>query len=325
MTEPDLQLLAVRNSILAGRVVPFLGAGANLCGADAEPWLAGQGTRLPSGKELSVHIANLFSYRDRESDELKTDLAKVAQYAETTSGRGALDEQLQPLFEPLFPATSLHRFLAELPARCHAAGIPKTRDPVRKRFLIVTTNYDDVLERAFRTARKAVHVLTYLSNQDMPLFVHQPPTGPSKPIMSGNNYEELDRDTHPVILKVHGSVDRDRSEDKKGENFVITEDDYIDYLSFGDIASALPADLNAQLNESNFLFLGYALQDWNLRAFLKRIWREQKKKNFKSWAVMKDCSDFEHQYWTENKVQIQRTDLEHYIARLDNLLIEAGI
>lgn len=316
---PEMYLTAVVNGILDGRLVPFLGAGANLVETGGEEWKPGEERRLPSGKELSLHIAKRFSYRHGEPDALKWDLAEVAQFVATSEGRGALDDALHPLFDPLYEPTSLHRFLAQLPSRCRAAEYPRTKDELRKRFLIVTTNYDDVMERAFREIDEKVHVLTYLSNQDGPAFLHQPPEDASEIIRTGTDYHRLDSDAYPIILKVHGSVDRENSALARRENFVITEDDYIDYLSLGDIASALPASVKAQLTFSNFLFLGYALQDWNLRAFLKRIWKEQQTRDFKSWAVMAVCTEFERQYWGEKRVRIVTTDLKDYVVQLDEL------
>ena len=68
------------------------------------------------------------------------------------------------------------------------------------------------------------------------------------------------------------------------DNFVITEDDYIGYLSRRPIETLVPAQLLGKLRESHFLFLGYGIRDWNLRVFLQRIWGDQQL-GAKSWAV----------------------------------------
>jgi hypothetical protein len=48
----------VASEIRAGRVVPFLGAGANLTGRPEEViWKPGQLDWLPSGKELAAYLA----------------------------------------------------------------------------------------------------------------------------------------------------------------------------------------------------------------------------------------------------------------------------
>lgn len=320
--EPDqsdgnTHLREVVNSILARRIVPFLGAGANLCDEREVKWEPTNPQRLPSGKELSEYISKQFTQEDNTEPSI-AELTKVSQYADTVYGRGPLDDEMRPLFTPLFPPTSLHSFLASLPAQWRRITSTHTNDPVRKHLLIVTTNYDGLMERAFAVAGEPFHVVTYMANQDRHVFLHQPPNGPEREIANGtaNEYSGLDQDDAPIILKVHGSTEND--------NFVITEDDYIDYLSFGDISLALPASLKTQLTKSSFLFLGYALHDWNLRAFLRRIWRAQHKKLYASWAVMAECSKFERLYWESHKVHVLKTDLCRYVTGLEALLATAG-
>src|SRR5207249_7940101 len=81
---------------------------------------------------------------------------------------------------------------------------------------------------------------------------------------------ELSLERRTVILKLHGQVDR--GPDREWESFVVTEDDYIDYLSRSDVAGAVPVALAAKLRRSHFLFLGYRMGDWNLRVILNRLW-----------------------------------------------------
>src|SRR6266540_2810589 len=63
--------------------------------------------------------------------------------------------------------------------------------------------------------------------------------------------------------------------ERQWESFVVTEDDYIDYLSRSDVAAAVPVGLAAKLRRSHFLFLGYTMADWNLRVILNRLWSDQ--------------------------------------------------
>ena len=59
------------------------------------------------------------------------------------------------------------------------------------------------------------------------------------------------------------------------DNYVITEDHYIDYLSRSPVESLVPIQILDKLRDSHCLFLGYTMRDWNLRVFLKRIWGGQ--------------------------------------------------
>jgi hypothetical protein len=73
----------------------------------------------------------------------------------------------------------------------------------------------------------------------------------------------------PVIAKIHGTIGRGMQD---RDSFVITENHYIDYLSHTDIAQLIPVNIALRLRKSHFLFLGYSLNDWNLRVILHRLW-----------------------------------------------------
>jgi hypothetical protein len=121
-----------------------------------------------------------------------------------------------------------------------------------------------------------------------------------------------------VVLKLHGAVKRQRK-DADADSYVITEDDYINYLTHTDISSLVPSAINQKLRRSHFLFLGYGLKDWNLRVILHRIWGDQKH-SWKSWAVQRDSHDMEIKFWGKKGVEIFVVDLDHYIQRLWNAL-----
>ena len=116
----------------------------------------------------------------------------------------------------------------------------------------------------------------------------------------------------PAILKLHGAVDR-VNEDR--DSYVITEDHYIDYIARTEIQSLLPPTLLKKLRYSNFLFLGYSLRDWNVRAILYRIWALQKV-DFKSWAIQHNPDDLDRLSWKDRGVQILAEPLADYVVAL---------
>jgi hypothetical protein len=105
-------------------------------------------------------------------------------------------------------------------------------------------------------------------------------------------YQRL-QDELPVVLKIHGAINR---RDEQQDSYGITEDDYFDYLTRTDVASLLPNPLPAQLQSSRFLFLGYSLNDWNLRAIVQRLWSERRR-TIISWAILKELEELERRFW----------------------------
>jgi SIR2-like domain len=190
--------------------------------------------------------------------------------------------------------------------------------------VVVTTNYDDLLERAYRAAGEEFDVLTYLATEGK--FVHIPPDGEPRVIERGaaNSYllpQDARRNLiRPAIIKLHGAVDRvERSRD----SFVISEDHYIDFLSRFNAQDLVPAPILAKLAESNFLFLGYSLRDWNLRVILYRLWREQRLGS-QSWAIQRHPMSFERKFWSLRRVELLDIDLDEYIQRLAHAVGDNG-
>ncbi len=99
------------------------------------------------------------------------------------------------------------------------------------------------------------------------------------------------------------------------ESFVVTEDDYIDYLARTDVASAVPVALAAKLLRSHFLFLGYTMADWNLRVILNRLWSDQPL-SYRSWAVQPQAKPLEREFWRQRDVEVQEQPLDEYVEIL---------
>jgi hypothetical protein len=298
----DQHYQTIIKAMLDGRLVPFFGAGVNLCDRpEGSAWQKGQ--YLPSGGELSEYLANNFAYPSPD----KWDLVRVSEYIAVVNGTGPLYEELRKLFDADYPPTRLHQFFATFPALLRNKNLPPRYQ------LIVTTNYDDVMERALQQANEPYDVVTFVAEGDeRGKFWHYPPDAPARLIDKPNEYRDVSLDKRTVILKIHGAIDRANPE---RDSYVITEDDYIDYLTRTDISNLVPVTLAAKLRKSNFLFLGYGLRDWNLRVILHRIWGEQKL-SYSSWAVQLKPSPVDLKFWNKRDVEILDTRLDHYIDEL---------
>ena len=75
------------------------------------------------------------------------------------------------------------------------------------------------------------------------------------------------------------------------------------------------------MRNSSYLFLGYGMRDWNLRAILRRIWGEQVM-TYGSWAIQKEVDAMEQAFWEKRNVKIVKVDLEEYIELLSVALDE---
>jgi hypothetical protein len=294
-------------------VVPFLGAGV---GGDPDVWEDGTG-RLPNGDALARHLAGHFHY-----PKAALDLARVAQYAATMRGYPSLKKVLHEVFDNDFHPTPLHELLARLPTLLAGAPYAERGDSFRGYQLIVTTNYDDTLERAFRAADEPFDLITY--DAELPgggKFVYWP--GGVDPRRIEDSNEHLSLAERTVIVKIHGRVVREVG--TKHESFVITEDHYIDYLAHAGISELLPVQVQDRLVNGSLLFLGYALKDWNLRVMLEGIWRQRGHYAPATWSVQVGADSFEEKFWSDRgRIQFFAVRLEEFVpalaARLDEVL-----
>ena len=277
----------VARTILDGRVVPVLGTDV---------------------AELTVRLAQRFGYPD---DSGRATLPLVAQYIAVMKGSGPLYDELHDLLDADLPPTPLHRFLASLPPLLRERGLPQQ--------LLVTTGYDTALERAFEEAGEAFDVVSYLAaGRNRGRFCHIAADGTGSLIEEPNTYAtELSLDRNTVILKLHGQVERSAA--RQWESFVVTEDDYIDYLAQTEVASAVPVSVAAKLRRSHFLFLGYTMADWNLRVVLHRLWGDHPL-SYHSWAVQPEPKPLEREFWHRRDVDVFELPFDQYVEILSGYL-----
>lgn len=278
---------AIVKAILAGRLVPVLG--------------------LDGAIDLAAQLAAVFGYPSERPD----DLARVSQYVATMNGSGPLYDELHSRFEAAVEPQPVHRFLASLAPALRERGAPHP--------LVVSGRYDLALERAFEDAGEEVDVVTYVAaGPYRGKFWHRPPNEAPRPIDLPNTYAtELSLERRTVLLKLHGAVDP--FPEREWESFVITEDDYIDYLGRSDVAAAVPVALAARLRRSHFLFLGYEMVDWNLRLVMHRVWGDRPVA-YRSWAVDPEPTPLERAFWRRFDVDVLAVDPDEYVGRLGRRL-----
>jgi hypothetical protein len=306
----DDHYLSIAEKLAGGRMIPFLGAGANLCDRGDEPWEP-DSPFLPSGSELADYLAQ----RGRYPDSRDHNLLRVSQYVDAAQGEDELYVYLREVFGSEYRPTSLHRLLART-----ARLLAETDQP---QLLTVTTNYDDLLEVALAEEGLDFDVVWYEAKHNAAAhgrFLHRAPGKKPKSFARPNKYAgipiALER---PAILKLHGCLNRDSASD---DSYVVTEDSYIDYLSVGDVGALIPIALWQRMTSNSLLFLGYSLNDWNLRVILNRIWGTRKLVA-KSWAIQREPADpkiskIEQTLWdARENVKLVYCELSEYVQELE--------
>jgi hypothetical protein len=166
--------------------------------------------------------------------------------------------------------------------------------------LIVTTNYDCLLERAFA-----------LENQPVPLVLSQQVIGFTPE--AAEDWRIKLAGNQRVIYKLHGSFD------DESPNLVVSEDDYIEFLGVaGDETAGVPRQIKARIKDSVLLFLGYGLEDWDVRTIYNvLVEKKEDRAQDKSFAIQKDPSDFWVRFWDRKNVVIYNLDVHEFAGQLE--------
>jgi hypothetical protein len=298
MAEPPYGV--IWNRLRTGKVVPFLGAGASFLGRPPQAiWDPNRPLFLPSGLELARFLAEEAEFpstdpRDRE------DLAKVCSYYADVSGRRTLRERLREVLNHDYRSGTVHELLAS----------------VSVHQVIVTTNYDTLAEQAFRAAHKPYDLVVYPGDRkDIGNAILWWPHGSSQPQVKAPNELDIDLTKTTVIFKMHGTI----QEVAEWDNFVITEEDYVEFLSRMTTNAAVPSLFYPYFRERSFLFLGYSLRDWNLRVVLKNLSKCLSRRDddeLPSWAIQQNPSELERKLWDKRNVCIFDLALDEFVSRI---------
>ena len=359
LPESDPNYGSLLDHIGNSNVVPFLGAGASLSAWNRTNPNA---SHAPSAAELASEIAIMGGlYSLPLSDRLN--LARVASYYQLTweysqqnnsddaqhhdpppdadtpdathssTRPQGLAQILARRFSDCGEPGSIHNFLADR----------SDRFPV-----IVTTNYDNLLEKAFESRRtafiKIVHIASDLENAASVYFdVHMER---ERGAFSGNSNKEkvptsdleercnrARNDTGlplPIIYKMHGSVEHNQ--------FVITEEDYVRFLAGVNYQPPVfPQFLAKVLARTRFLFLGYSLEDWNFRVILEslksftrpkpsqssaslpekfRTIRNDQNQTNVHWSIQRNTTQIDTRIWSLRRVEVCNLDINKFVTRL---------
>lgn len=266
-------------------------------------WLDGTVAVCPLANEQAFAVAKL-------------NLECLAQYEKLrTSNIQDVYQNLKLLFDKRYSTNKLHQFFANIPQKM----TEKTRkeEYVLPYKLLVTTNYDNLLERAFEEAGQRFDLVFYVAEGEQNKGHFQYQAYGESPLPVNSDQEVLKKD-RPVILKLYGAA--------KNLSFVITEEHHINYLIDRKIDQLLPKDILEILWEDhNILFMGYSPIDADLRIIINRLWGERKigKQDRESWMIHQSKPGLlNKKFWKQRKVELLESNLENYLTEL-NKTVEA--
>lgn len=240
------------------KLLIFIGAGASV-GSSSE-------VGLPSGSQLNQLIIDYFE----EKDILKNEsLEKVTEYIEKKYGRKVLIDKLYEIVRSVSIPLKTHKLISELPVK-----------------IFVTTNYDELLEKALKAINKECYRIT--SDSD---------------ITSISNNEIN-------IFKIHGCVTT------KEDDIIITESDYYEKFL---LKSNLYIDiLKAWLSTHTCLFIGYSLSDVNLKYLFFEISKKIGVENIKGrfYAIQRNPNKSDIEIWEKRGFIILPEDKNVFLDTL---------
>jgi CheY-like chemotaxis protein len=213
-----------------GELVMFVGAGLSV------------GAGAPSWQEL---VEGLRAELVPSTEE--TDPTVVAQFFRNQHGANALVRRIREVVQKrTLKPTRAHSALCSLPAN-----------------VIVTTNYDDLIERSLRGADRPVHVIH--NDQELALW---------------NDSSEVQ------LLKLHGHIDDAMS-------IVVTDDDYSRFLHTNIATQRKLLELFAY---RTICFVGYSLRDRDIAHIFSRVCFEQDCLKRQAYVL---CLDRDEHAWRE--------------------------
>jgi SIR2-like domain len=287
-----------------GRCVPILGAGANVSSNGYQG--------LPLGPELTMRLAEELTRRPitdvRQLAEVTArspllkrhvdlarlgveDLARVALHVMRSYDYTHLMDRLRALLpdESRQPSPLL-RLLARLPVR-----------------LIVTTNYDRLMERALDEVGRQYRIVV------------QPIGGFEERDQTRLRRELADWGDRLVLYKIHGTFLDIEESGEAVRRVIITEEDYIEFLTVVSLVDrGVPKKIQMELATSTLLFLGYSLEDWDFRTIFKGLVEKlERHQQLKSFAIQWRPAKFWVDLWEDKGVVVYDHDVHRFAQALE--------
>jgi hypothetical protein len=239
-------LLHIGEELANGNVVLFAGAGLSF----NAPSKDGGVNRMPGWNDMAKVLL------DRLESDIKDkwDVLKIADYYQTAFGRSVLVEKIvEAVRDDQHVPGRVHQCLAQLNFR-----------------EIITTNYDTLIERAFRSLYVTPQVVV---------------EGP----------DLVRRRQPPRIIKMNGCFERNPSK------IIVTGDDFLAHSQRDPLIEVF---VTKSFVESQVLFIGFSLNDPAFRAINERVLQTLGKDCPVAFSMQFGAGETETKYWSTRQVQV---------------------
>jgi SIR2-like domain len=253
--------------IKTGESILFLGAAVHAPPPSDSPYIYPEQQRPPLGEKLAEMLAKDCAFEQQCPGESPCDLQRVSLCFETTPGLGrkSLVDSVEAYLKGGKKPSPVLKMLAALPFK-----------------IIITTNYDQLLDDALRESGKGPFRIVY-----------SPRLGEPTEDMTGDPTEK-----QPLVFKMHGDLEH-------RESIVITDEDYITFVQRmmeKDPAYPVPMTIRYRMNRWPTVFVGYSLRDYNLRLLFRTLrWRVDKAEVPPSFAVDRNPDPLILKVWQDER------------------------
>ncbi len=222
--------------------------------------LLGAGASVPSGAPTGTQLAHLLWRNIAKIEPSSDDLIETSTIISRRYTREAVVQEIKKALKPLQPTAGL-------------LGLPSMEWSA-----IFTTNFDQLVEAAFRRHRK-------------PLFVYR----------SNFDFSRKEDAQGQKLFKLHGCISEDRSTGHQS-SLILTDDDYDDHKSF---RGASFAELERTLYQADVLVVGQSLRDRHLQDIIKEVLNARNQgAPGRVFVLAYDRDDLRAQMWEDKGARI---------------------
>lgn len=259
------------DQIRAGKVVLFLGSGASF-GATSKT--------QPHSPPLGNGLANLMADKFLGGEGKAKPLSIISEYCLTTTDLRTMQDFIREIFSPFEPSAT-HKKIADF-----------------KWAALITTNYDQILERAYTLNPKRLQNLV--------------------PIL--RNTDRVDNELRGLnsipLIKLHGCVGMEFD-----PNFplILTIEQYVNHRKGRDKLFSRFTEL---AGEYTTVFVGYQLEDPDIRAILQELDSPDMSRP-RHYVVTPHPSALDKKVWETKRIDTIEGTFDEFIAELDKQIPSA--